>query len=214
MAPNKRTLIDRPLALSTLATSKPARRQPRARQLAVLAIAVLGVSALAACGSDSAPLTLAPKVDLDRYAGRWYVIANIPYFAEKGNVGSYFDISFQAGDKLTDVYTAHPKTFDAPTKSYTLKGYVVPGTGNARWRESPFWPLYLSYLILYVDPDYQTALVGYPGRGYGWVFARKPVVDDATYQSLLDRMRDKGYDIGQFRRVPQIPAQIGNPGFQ
>ena len=116
--------------------------------------------------------------------------------------------------KLTDVYNAHPKSFDAPLKSFTLTGYVVPGTGNAKWRESPFWPLYLSYLILYVDPDYQTALVGYPGQSYGWVFARKPVIDEASYQSLLGRMRDQGYDIGQFRRVPQTPSQIGNPGFQ
>ncbi len=177
-------------------------------------VGAFGLSALAGCASDSRPLALAPDVNLDRYAGRWYVIANIPYFAEKGNVGSYFDISFRPGGKLTDVYTARPKSFDAPPKSFTLKGYVVPGTGNARWRESPFWPLYLSYLILYVDPGYETALVGYPGRGYGWVFARKPVIDNALYDSLLDRMKAEGYDVGQFRRVPQVPAQIGTSGFQ
>jgi apolipoprotein D and lipocalin family protein len=178
------------------------------------AIGVLAITALAGCTTNSPPLTLAPDVDLGRYAGRWYVIANIPYFAEKGNVASYFDISFQPGGKLTDVYTSRPKNFEAPEKSFTLNGYVVPGTGNARWRESPFWPLYLSYLILYVDPDYQTALVGYPGRSYGWIFARKPVIDDATYQSLLGRMGDQGYDISQFRRVPQTPNQLGKPGFQ
>lgn len=185
-----------------------------ARKLAVLAIGILGISALAGCTSDSLPLTLAPDVDLSRYAGRWYIIANIPYFAENGNVGSHFDISFQPDAKLTDLYTAHPKDFTAPTKTYTLNGYVVPNTGNARWRESPFWPLYLSYLILYVDPNYETALVGYPGRGYGWVLARKPVVEDATYQSLLGRMKDQGYDISKFRQVPQTPEQIGIPGFQ
>ena len=178
------------------------------------AVGVIGLTMIAGCATDSKPLALAPHVDLDRYAGRWYVIANIPYFAERGNVGSYFDISFLPDGKLTDIYTGQAKNFEAPTKSYELNGYVVPGTGNARWRESPFWPLYLSYLILYVDPDYQTALVGYPGRGYGWVFARKPVIDDATYQSLLQRLRDQGYDIGLFRRVAQIPEQIGNPGFQ
>ena len=183
-------------------------------KLAALMLSAFGLAFLAGCAPDSRPLTLAPDVDLSRYAGRWYVIANIPYFAENGNVGSYFDISFQPGSKLTDVYNAHSKSFDAPLKSFTLNGYVVPSTGNARWRESPFWPLYLSYLILYVDPDYQTALVGYPGRGYGWVFARKPVIDDATYQSLLGRMKDEGYDIGKFRRVPQSPEQIGSPGFQ
>jgi apolipoprotein D and lipocalin family protein len=169
---------------------------------------------LAGCSGDQPPLTLAPHVDLDRYAGRWYIIANIPYFAERGNVGSYFDISFGPGNKLTDLYAGRSKSFDAPLKQYTLTGYVVPDTGNARWRESPFWPLYLSYLILYVDPDYRTALVGYPGRGYGWVLSREDTMDDATYQSLLGRFAAQGYDISQFRRVAQKPDQIGQPGFQ
>ncbi len=181
----------------------------------VLACALIaGLPLLSACAADDTPLPLAPNVDLDRYAGRWYVVANIPYFAEKGNVGSYFDVSFQPGGKLKDIYTGRSRSFDAEPSVFTMNGYVVPDTNNARWRESPFWPLYLSYLILYVDPGYQYALVGYPGRGYGWVLSRKPDMDDATYQSLLSRFKDDGYDIGLFRRVPQSPAQIGNPGFQ
>jgi apolipoprotein D and lipocalin family protein len=179
-----------------------------------LALGAFALALISGCAAEQHPLTLARDIDLDRYAGRWYVIANIPYFAEKGNVGSYFDVSFQPGGSLKDVYTARPKDFSAPPTSFTMGGYVVPGTGNARWRETPFWPLYLSYLILYVDPDYQTALVGYPGRGYGWIFARKPVIEDATYESLLNRLHDLGYDTSLFRRVPQTPAQIGNPGFQ
>ena len=185
-----------------------------ARNAIAMTISLLVIGVLAGCAPDPRPLTVAPHVQLNRYAGRWYVIGNIPYFAEKGNVGSTFDIAFPAGDTLTDIYTARPGNFDAPAKSYILTGYVVPDSGNARWRESPFWPLYLSYLILYVDPAYETALVGYPGRGYGWVLARKPVIDAATYQSLLGRMQEQGYDISLFRRVPQIPEQIGNPGFQ
>jgi apolipoprotein D and lipocalin family protein len=168
---------------------------------------------LAGCTSDQPPLKLVTHVDLDRYAGRWYIIANIPYFAERGKVGSFFDVSFPDG-KVLDVYTGRNKTFDAPLKSFTMNGYVVPGTGNARWRESPFWPIYLSYLILWVDPNYQYALVGYPGRGYGWILSRSPQMDDATYQALLARFGDQGYDTAQFRRVPQTPEQIGRPGYQ
>jgi apolipoprotein D and lipocalin family protein len=163
--------------------------------------------------ADEPPLALAPHVDLQRYAGRWYIIANIPYFAERQKVGSYFDVSFQDG-KLRDVYNGRNGNFDAPLKSFTMGGYVVPGTGNAYWRESPFWPLYLSYLILYVDQDYQTALVGYPGRGYGWVLSRSPDMDDATYQGLLQHFAKDGYEISQFRRVPQHPGQIDAQGFQ
>jgi apolipoprotein D and lipocalin family protein len=47
-------------------------------------VSLLGLGLLAACSSESPPPTLAPDVDLSRYAGRWYVITNIPYFAEKG----------------------------------------------------------------------------------------------------------------------------------
>jgi apolipoprotein D and lipocalin family protein len=175
---------------------------------------ITALTTIGGCTSDEKPLTLASDVQLDRYAGHWYIIANIPYFAERGNVGSFFDLSFQPGDKLTDVYTARSHDFAAPPKSYTMKGYVVPDTGNARWRESPFWPLYLSYLILYVDPAYHYALVGYPGRGYGWILSREPEMDAATYQSLLQRFQDQGYDISQFRRVPQTAAEIGATGFQ
>ena len=88
---------------------------------------------LTACSDDPMP-KLAAHVDLDRYAGRWYVIGEIPYFAERGNVGSYFDISFGADATLTDVYTGYPKTFDAKPTTAAMTGYVVPNTGNAKWK--------------------------------------------------------------------------------
>jgi apolipoprotein D and lipocalin family protein len=93
---------------------------------------------LSGCSGDPPPLTLALRVDLNRYAGRWYMNANIPYFAERGNVRRYFDISFQLDGRLADVYSGRSQSFDAPLKQYTPQGYVVPDTGNARWRESPF----------------------------------------------------------------------------
>jgi apolipoprotein D and lipocalin family protein len=170
-------------------------------------------AAIAGCGRVEPPLELAPGVDLQRYSGRWYVIANIPYLAERGKVGSYFEVSFPEG-KVQDVYYGRDKSFDADFWTFTMRGYVVPGSGNARWRESPFWPIYLSYLILYVDPNYRTALVGYPGRGYGWVLSRSARMDDAAYRSLLARFAAAGYDTSLFRRVPQFPDEIGKPGFQ
>jgi apolipoprotein D and lipocalin family protein len=166
---------------------------------------------LTACSDGPMP-RLAEYVDLDRYAGRWYVISEIPYFAERGNVGSSFDIAFGADGTLTDVYTGYPKTFDAKPTIATLTGYVVPNTGNAKWMERPFWPLSLPYLILYVDPDYRFALVGYPGLKYGWVLARDPVMDEATYRALLARFAEQGYDIGQFERVPQRPLTVPAEG--
>lgn len=155
---------------------------------------------------------LAPAVDPSRYAGRWYIIANIPYFAERGKVASRFDIRFD-GNAVEDVYVGRPG-FDAPESRFTMKGYVVPGTGNARWRESPMWPIYFSYLIHHVDEDYRIALVGYPGKSLGWILARDPTLDEPAYQAALNRFAALGYDPSKFRKVPQIPSQAGLPGFQ
>ncbi len=52
------------------------------RRMTGLAFTIAAMLALGGCASEGTPLTLAPQVDLDRYAGRWYIIANIPYFAE------------------------------------------------------------------------------------------------------------------------------------
>lgn len=165
---------------------------------------LVGLLSLASCTGDNPPLTLAPHVDVQRYAGRWYILANIPYFAEQGKVGSWFDIEFTAADRFKDVYWGRKGSLEAQPTSFTMSGYVKPGTGGAYWRESPFWPLYLSYLILYVDPEYRYALVGYPGRGYGWILSRTPTVSDAVYNRLLQRFADQSYDIKTFVRIPQM----------
>jgi apolipoprotein D and lipocalin family protein len=186
-------------------------------RIAKLVLACLIFSGLTACitvpmSPDAPPDSLAANVDLQRFKGKWFIIANIPYFAEKGKVASYFDIQM-TGKKLLDVYYGKD-SFDKPFGTFTMDDYVVPGTGNARWRETPLWPIYFSYLIVYVDPDYKTALVGYPGHELAWIMSREPTMDDATYQSLLARFNKAGYDASQLRKVPQFPEQMGKPGFQ
>jgi apolipoprotein D and lipocalin family protein len=167
-----------------------------------LLLAFLAVFTLSACSNGPEP-PLAAHVDLDRYAGRWYVIAEIPYFAERGYVGSSFDITIRPDGTLTDVYTGYRGTLDGKPTTTTMTGYVVPNTGNAKWMERPFWPLSLPYLILYVDPAYKYALVGYPGMNYGWMLSRSPTMDDATYRDLLARFAEDGYDIRKFQRIYQ-----------
>ncbi|GAC1621360.1 MAG: hypothetical protein NVS9B10_04080 [Nevskia sp.] len=160
------------------------------------------------------PLTLAPKVDLDRFMGRWYVIANIPYFAERGYVGSYVEYSLRKDGDIDDYFFGRKHSFAAELEKKTLKDWVIEGTNNARWKSSPFWPLSFDFLIIDVDADYQTAMIGYPDKKWGWIFARQPMLDDATYAALLAKLDAQGYDTARFRRIPQAPAQIGQPGYQ
>ena len=95
---------------------------------------------------ETVPTQLAANVDLDRYMGKWYIIANVPYFAEKGKVASYFDIKRDNGT-LLDIYVGQDTFYSSPG-TFTMRDYVVPNTGNAVWRETPLWPVYFSYLVV------------------------------------------------------------------
>ena len=70
----------------------------------------------------TSPLRAAADVELDRYLGRWYVIANVPYFAERGKVASYVRVPPPPTGASTTC-TSSAKAFDAPSSS----GRAWPG---------------------------------------------------------------------------------------
>ncbi len=186
---------------------------------AIAAIAVIGI--VAGCASTppnpnpraAQELALA-KVDLPRYMGRWYVIANIPYFGERNYVGSQAEWKLRGDGKIDDAFIGRKGGFDRPETRREFVDTVVPGTDNARWSVRLFWPISVTQLTLYVDDDYQYTLLGYPGKSLGWIFARTPDISDAKYRELLEKMNEQGYDTSRFQRVPQKPEQVGLPGFQ
>jgi apolipoprotein D and lipocalin family protein len=178
---------------------------------------LLVVVALYACAdegaSDMPELTSSAKIDLQRYMGAWYVVANIPYFAERGKVASH-DVYVLDADGNVETTYIYRKSFDAPEKTTGSLGVVQSGSNNARWIVRVMWLIHADYLVLDIAPDYSWALVGQPNRKLGWILARDPAMDDALYTTLLDRFHGFGYDSAKFMRVAQFRDQLGKPGFQ
>lgn len=185
--------------------------------LLLLITAVLGACASAPKNPNpraSEAVKLATIDDLPRYMGKWYVIANIPWFGEKDFVGSYANWVLRPDGRIDDHFYGHKKSFDAPITHHQFLDTVVPDSGNAHWRVKLFWPITVSQLTLYVDPDYRYTLLGNEKKTWGWVFSREPTMDEATYRELLGRFDAIGYDTSRFQRVVQQPEQLGQPGFQ
>ena len=153
------------------------------------------------------------QVDLERYMGAWHVIANIPYFAERGKVATRDEYALRDDGRIENVFV-YRKSFDGPEKRIKAVARVLPDSGNAHWRVRFFGLFSTHYLILDVDPRYRWALIGHPSRKYAWVFGREAVMDETLYQSLLDRLEHHGYDRDSLKRVPQRAGQVGQPGFQ
>lgn len=190
------------------------------RITARIASAIALVALVAGCSST--PVNPNPRaaqelklaqVDLPRYMGHWYIIANIPYFGEKDYVAGQSEWMLRPDGKIDDAYIGRKNNFDAPETRRTFVDTVVPDTGNAHWRVRIFWPISVSQLTLYVDPMYQYTVLGYPDKSLGWIFARTPYITEAKYQELLGKLEEQGYDISRVKKVPQQREQMGKPGF-
>jgi apolipoprotein D and lipocalin family protein len=173
----------------------------------VRALLLLGISLFAVAGCSTAPkqppIHTVPYVDLNRYLGNWYVIANIPYFLEKGKVASYDTYSMRPDGRMNNVFTFRKGSLTAPEESWHGVAWVVDKQSNAEWKVRFIWPFYATYLVLELDPEYRWAVVGTPERKLLWVLARDRSLDDATYAEILKRIQAQGYDTNRLAKVPQ-----------
>jgi apolipoprotein D and lipocalin family protein len=169
---------------------------------------LISAALLGACASaPSSPLPAPePALNVERFLGRWYVIANVPYFFERGKVGTYVEYHPRDDGRIHDLYFYREKDLSAPLESNEGIAEVVDTQTNAAWRAQFLWPLWFGFNILYVDDDYQTALVGHPDRELGWIYARTPQIDAARLEAMFKRLEAAGYQREQFELIPQLPV--------
>ena len=80
---------------------------------------------------------------------------------------------------------------------------VVAPSGNAKLPVSYFRPFYADYWVLALAPDHRRVLVGEPGRRFGWVQSRTPVLPQADQDAALARAEALGYTRSAFKPTPQ-----------
>jgi apolipoprotein D and lipocalin family protein len=145
-----------------------------------------------------------PHVDLSRYMGDWFVIANIPYFAEKNCFDSVESYALRADGRIDNWFTCREKSFDAPLKrKVTTIATVYDKQSNAEWRVPFFKALKIKYFVIDLDSDYQWAVIGHPSHRYGWIISRTRTLSEQTYLRILQRLGEQGYDPSTFVKVPQ-----------
>ena len=95
------------------------------------------------------------QVNLDRFMGKWYVIACIPTLIEKDVYNGVETYTLNSDGTIDTVFTFNKGGFNGEAKRYNPKGFVVKNTGNAVWGMQFIWPIKAEYRISYVDEQYQ-----------------------------------------------------------
>jgi apolipoprotein D and lipocalin family protein len=124
-------------------------------------IVIVAAVILCGCGSTLPPLKTVAWVDIPRFMGDWYVIANIPTWIEKGAHNAVESYRLDADGTIATTFTFRADGFDSPLKTYTPRGFIVDTASNAVWGMRFIWPFKAEYLITHLNDSYtQTIMSG------------------------------------------------------
>ena len=169
---------------------------------------VISAMALTAC-STSPPLRTVPQVDLERFMGDWYVIANIPTFIERKAHNAVESYELVDHKRVATTFRFNQGSFDGPVKTYRPTGFVSDDPSNAIWGMQFIWPIKADYRIIYLNEDYTQTIIGRNKLDYVWIMARTPAIADSDYGMMVEFVGKQGYDTSKIRPVPQRHHQSG-----
>ena len=167
-----------------------------------LAATTATVAALSGC-STHPPMPTVEYVDLDRFMGDWYVVANIPTFVERGAHNAVESYAMKPDGTVATTFTFRDGGFDGEAKTYRPTGYIKDTETNALWGMQFVWPIKADYRIVYLDENYTRTVIGRQARDYVWVMARTPGLSASEYAEIAKIIGELGYDTSKLERVPQ-----------
>jgi len=159
---------------------------------------------LAFFGCKSYPdLQVVDKVDFKKYIGKWYEIASFPQSFQEGCFCSTAEYNLTNDDYIEVINTCRKNGIIGEIKQVKGKAFIDDASTNAKLKVQFFWPFKGKYWIIELDEDYTYAVVGHPNRDYLWILSRTKKMDEKTYTMLLEKIKDKGFDITKLKKTNQ-----------
>ena len=177
-------------------------------QIILKLFSIILVMTMPAC-STTKPIQTVPQVDLERFMGDWYVVANIPTFIERQAHNAIETYELVGNRQVATTFRFNQGSFSGPVKTYKPTGFVSDDPSNAIWGMQFIWPIKADYRIIYLNEDYTQTVIGRNKRDYVWIMARTPSIAEADYAAIIELLGEQGYDAEKIRPVPQRETESG-----
>ena len=151
------------------------------------------------------PLPTAKDVDIARYMGKWYTIAALPQFYTRNCIGQTAD--YEVLDEKTIQVKNTCLKENGKTKVISGKGSVVDAPNNARLqiRFNTFWTSLFrikgEYVIIKLNDDYNTVMVGSTDRKALWIMSRMPTIDPTEFLEYKSYAHQLGFSVEQLKNA-------------
>ncbi len=162
-----------------------------------LVLAFLALALMTACGTvyrDTAtPIAAQADFDPTRYLGTWYEIARYPVRFQEGCTATTATYGLIDDDTVSVLNRCRDGSPQGHERQISGRAAIEgPGQLRVSFSSVPF--VRAPYWVLWVDTDYQTAVVGVPSGKAGWILARTPQISDATRTEAEAILTANGYD--------------------
>ena len=173
------------------------------------AIAAGLVVTAAAAGANDPPLATVGSIDVARYGGLWYEIANYPNRFQKvcvRNTTAEYTVREDGNVRVVN----RCATADGTS---SVDGLARRVGGSTDKLEVSFLPAALRWLpigwgdywVIGLAPDYRYAVVGEPSRKYLWILSRTPTLSVEDRVAIDALLRERGYDPARLVATAQDP---------
>ena len=131
-------------------------------------------------------------VDLKKYMGKWFEIARIKNEFEPNMKKVTAQYNLNEDDTIQVINSGY---IDGTLKE--IIGTAKTTNENNLLLISFRHPIYSQYKILFVDDDYQYALVGGSSENYLWMLSRTPNLDKAILDKMINIAKEEKYNINK-----------------
>ena len=131
--------------------------------------------------------------EIEKFVGKWYELARYDHFFERGMTNVTADYTLLDDGKIRVVNSGIK---NGQKKEIVGKAkYPDPQKHPGTLAVSFFLWFYSDYYVMYVDKDYKHVIIGSSSDKYLWIMSRTPSVSDAEFDTLLQIVKSRGYDI-------------------
>lgn len=148
----------------------------------------------------AAEVTSVEALDITRYAGEWHEIARLPMFFQRKCKDAITAQYMLRDDGMIGVRNRCRTEDDDIDEVDGVARRDPEHPGRLEVRFAPDWLSWLpltwaDYWVIALDPDYQWAMVGEPGREYLWILSRTPDMRQSQFDALKAQATAMGYDL-------------------
>jgi lipocalin len=170
------------------------------RSIVLLCMLLTQMSVIAGANTMKADLKPVTLFDLKKYLGRWYEVARLPAWFEKGmtNVTATYSLKGNGKVKVENAGLKNGKN-----KVAIGKAKIAGDSSQGYLKVAFFLSFYADYIIIDLDTaNYQWAMVA-SSYDYLWILSREPVLDKAILDNLVEKAKKMGFDTTKLYYTPQ-----------